>query len=283
MFLNQLEQDSKKELFLFLATLVMMASGSYSENLKEDTNDETMKEFNEIKDKLSSQDILLKHLFDNIQATEAQMLKGYMQELNHKYWVRYGCSVEYTTIKNLKHDDNQEQSVSKAAILGGIAGPVMALGIASGVMGMLGKNRNLEDTIPVDIEDITITRIDLVDVLRNYSTQVMTESILFEEKESDKNLPYLLRSGIRLYVLKNAASVVIKGNPESLSIKERKIILTELIGAGFSSGHFEEEEKELVKFIGSELGLDNEYFDEITEVMEKVFHANRELTELVNE
>ncbi|NEN75011.1 hypothetical protein F9B74_01530 [Pelistega sp. NLN82] len=70
---------------------------------------------------------------------------------------------------------------------------------------------------------------------------------------------------------------------EKLSEREKKIILTELIGAGFSSGHFDEEEKVLVKFIAAELGLDEESFEELTEAMEKFFIANKELSDLVFE
>ncbi|NOL49259.1 hypothetical protein [Pelistega europaea] len=242
MFLNQLEQDNQKELFLSLATLVMMASGSSTENIEEDADDDSLKEFNRIKASLSSQDVLLKHLFGNIQAAEAQMVKEYMQELNYKYWVYNRCAIGCTAYD---------------------------------------LDSILANSFDDDFDDDD--QVDLVNLLKVYSTQVMTENVTFEEKESDKNLPYLLRSGMRLYVLKHAASAIIKGNTEDFSTKERKIILTELIGAGFSSGHFEEEEKELVQFIGTELDLDDEYFDEITEAMEKVFIANRELTELINE
>lgn len=274
MFLNQLVEDSKKELFLSLATLVMMASDSSNRNVEEDAKDDTLKVFSKIKTSLSSQDVLLKRLFDNIQATEAQMLKEYMQELNHKYWVSDGCAIGCTT-KNLENNvsnlTGDSVNIHTAAI--GLPSALML-----GTLGLLQGKKVREEGLFAEGD-----KVYLLNLLKVYSTQVMTETFTFEEKESDKNLPYLLRSGMRLYVLKNVASVIIKGNTEAFSTKERKIILTELIGAGFSSGHFEEEEKELVQFIGSELGLDEEYFDEITEAMEKVFIANRELTELVYE
>ncbi|NEN75012.1 hypothetical protein F9B74_01535 [Pelistega sp. NLN82] len=156
MFLNQLDTDPKKNLFLSLATLVMMVSGSSTHHEGGSTS---IEELEKIKESFSPQDTVLKQLFNNIQEKEGYMLKEYMQELNHHSWLREKAWIE---------GDYMEAFT--------------------------------------DSED---NHIGLIHLLKEAITKAMTEHITFEETESDKNLPYMLRSGVRLHILKNVASTII--------------------------------------------------------------------------
>ena len=65
----------------------------------------------------------------------------------------------------------------------------------------------------------------------------------------------------------------------TLSEREKKIILCELIGAAYSSGA----EKQLLESICQTLDIDSEYIEEFDDVVAKLFKANQELAELINE
>ena len=70
---------------------------------------------------------------------------------------------------------------------------------------------------------------------------------------------------------------------ERFESKEKKIILFELIGAGYSSGHFGDDEKSLLIYICELLKIENEYIEEFFEVSERLFAINKDLTILINE
>ncbi len=65
--------------------------------------------------------------------------------------------------------------------------------------------------------------------------------------------------------------------------KEKKIILFELIGAGYSSGHFGDEERSLLLYICELLRIESEYIEEFLEVSERLFTINKDLAILINE
>lgn len=69
----------------------------------------------------------------------------------------------------------------------------------------------------------------------------------------------------------------------TLSEREKKIILCELIGAAYSSGAFETEEKQLINTICQVCSFDSEYIEEFDTVMSTLFKVNKELAELINE
>lgn len=225
MFVEQLTQEDKKSFFLSLAVLVMMVSGEV-ENLGGTLTESNLQDIEEIKNKLSFQDVFLKQLLNNIQQEELYMLKAYMRKLDLQDWLE----------------------------------PYR------------GRNGRTHLRIMRDSKD------SLIEILQKYSFNAMSETTA-----SDRNSPYKLQSDIGLYILKNVSSDIIQQKNIELSRKESKMILTELISIGFNRGSFDDEEKALVRFIGRELGLDDESFDEIAEIIEKIFFANRELTELINE
>ena len=69
----------------------------------------------------------------------------------------------------------------------------------------------------------------------------------------------------------------------TLSERDKKIILCELIGAAYSSGAFETEEKQLINTICQVCSFDSEYIEEFDTVMSTLFKVNKELAELINE
>lgn len=91
---------------------------------------------------------------------------------------------------------------------------------------------------------------------------------------------------IRQEILEKSAQIVIESKEDEfndLTIRAEKIIIFELIGTCFSSGQFEPEERQLLEKICDYMNVDKEYIDEFTEVMGKLFAANREAAELINE
>lgn len=96
----------------------------------------------------------------------------------------------------------------------------------------------------------------------------------------------LTMSIVKIYILKRTAGELISIRQKStgyLNSKEKKIILFELIGAGYSSGVFEDSEKSLLLYICNLLEIENDYIDEFVEVSESLFTINKNLATLINE
>lgn len=68
-----------------------------------------------------------------------------------------------------------------------------------------------------------------------------------------------------------------------LSINDKKIILCELVGAGFSSGSLDDVEKKLLQAICQILELDLAYLNEFIALMGAVFRVQKSLSDLINE
>lgn len=68
-----------------------------------------------------------------------------------------------------------------------------------------------------------------------------------------------------------------------LSINDKKIILCELVGAGFSSGSLDDAEKKLLQAICQILELDLAYLNEFIALMGAVFRVQKSLSDLINE
>ncbi|QEY24611.1 hypothetical protein D0T90_09150 [Neisseria animalis] len=86
-------------------------------------------------------------------------------------------------------------------------------------------------------------------------------------------------------LLKTAEDVIsYKGKEaDDLTERDKKIIVFELIGAGFSSGAFEDSERKLLEHICQLLKVDSEYIEEFTEVMGRLAAVNKEVADLINE
>lgn len=96
----------------------------------------------------------------------------------------------------------------------------------------------------------------------------------------------LTLSNVKNYVLKYTAKKLFSMRKESISYlksKEKKIMLFELIGVCYSSGHFNDVEKDLLIYICELLSIENEYIEEFLDISERLFAINKELTILINE
>lgn len=96
----------------------------------------------------------------------------------------------------------------------------------------------------------------------------------------------LTTSNIKNYILERTADELISIRKKSighLNSKEKKIILFELVGAGYSSGYFEDRGKSLLLHICKSLDIEIDYIDEFIEVSERFFSINTELETLINE
>lgn len=102
------------------------------------------------------------------------------------------------------------------------------------------------------------------------------------DADSMKSL-FLTLPQIKSEVLENTACTVIDESKATLNDKIKKIILFELIGAGFSDGYFDESEKHLFNKICQWLDIEKEYVEEFLELASSFFTLNNDITDLINE
>lgn len=88
---------------------------------------------------------------------------------------------------------------------------------------------------------------------------------------------------IKQQILHDAATQVIAQYYGKISPRECKVIGFELLGAAYSSGKIEDEEKALLQHIFNRLDIDPEYLPEFEAVMGKIFVAYKEAIELIAE
>ena len=91
---------------------------------------------------------------------------------------------------------------------------------------------------------------------------------------------------VKQQILHDAASQVISqyyGYYGKISSRACKVIAFELLGAAYSSGKIEDEEKALLQYIFNQLNIDPEYLPEFEAVMGKIFVAYKEAIELIAE
>lgn len=250
MFLNQLSTPLQKALFLELAILVMMAS-------HDDDASEQMAKYNS--------DAVLSKFLASINTKEAEMLKEYQKEVftNTKYQ-----NIDFLEKTFSKYIDGFNKSL---------------------------KNAYGSDKQFPTLRDVLKTVIDEVLAQYGNNPEVKQEVIqyLLANGEDILNLnPQKIQScmaslpKIKQEILQHTVRAAFKPKQEmglTLSEREKKIILCELIGAAYSSGAFEAEEKQLLESICQTLDIDSEYIEEFDDVMAKLFKVNQELAELINE
>lgn len=257
MFLNQLSIPLQKALFLELAMLVMMAS-------HDDDASEQMAEYNS--------DAVLSKFLASISTKEAEMLEEYQKELFT------GCN----------YNDNFIE-LSFADYIKGFDDDLdVQTWISGDVVYSSGEN------FPI-FKVALRTVIDMVLAQYGNNPEVKQEVIqyLLANGEDILNLnPQKIQScmaslpKIKQEILQHTVRAAFKPKQEmglTLSEREKKIILCELIGAAYSSGAFEAEEKQLLESICQTLDIDSEYIEEFDDVMFKLFKVNQELAELINE
>lgn len=260
MFLNQLAHPVSKALFLELATLVMMAEeekGSIGERVSQ-IAEET--------------DSNLYPLLISIQPSEEEMLYAYEKE----------ADLEINDFDSV-FDKNQSDFIEKY-ILNAVPnnfdeelkyidsndGFQPFIKILSDSTSKIIIEFTQDETIKKQIIEKLITNgEDILKLSPQMTRRIMVSLPEIKEQILKLTAKKLLES--RSIILNNATN------------KERKIIAFELLGAGYSSGRFEDAEKRLVAYIYELLDVDAEYLEEFGEVMGRMFAINKEAADLINE
>lgn len=246
MFLKDLNEELQKTLFLELAALIMMAEGD------ETTTSQKIKEID-----LDNKSYIF---FQNIDEHEVNALTEYATELG---------KFNFDGLFSVK-------SVRPSGFGGSSFGSA---------------NRNYEYDLRSILEKQANLALEEYSQLEEFKKEVMLSIISSGEDVLNINPAmterFMLNVPIvRKEILKRTAKELIsikQKNIENFESKEKKIILFELIGAGYSSGHFGDDEKSLLLYICESLNIENEYVEEFLEVSEKLFTINKELTILINE
>lgn len=244
MFLNQLSKPAYKELFLELTILIMMAEGDESTTAKK------------ILDDVEEKDLLLQIFWLAISEPEMEMISQYAEE---------AAVEDFRSINKLIYfsDFNiDERGINKTF-------ENISYVLKQSIKFILDKYSD-NKYIKTEILQILINNnYDVLDI-----TPEITKKVIL-------SLPQ-----IRQEVLDNAVQILIKekyNDIENIRMKEKKIILFELIGAGFSSGYFVEEERKVIENICQIMDIDLEYIEDFSEIIERMLTVNREANELINE
>lgn len=246
MFLKDLNEESQKTLFLELAALIMMAEGD------EATTSQKIKEVN-----LDNKSYVF---FQNIDENEIKALTEYSEAFG-----RYTFD-DLFSVKSIR------TSISFGSTFGS-------------------ANKNYEYDLRSILEEQADLALEEYSQLEDFKKEVMLRIISNGEDVLNINSAMvekfmLSTSIIRRDILKRTVKELIAIRQETIDnfkSKEKKIILFELIGAGYSSGHFGDDEKSLLIYICELLKIENEYVEEFLEVSEKLFTIKKELAILINE
>ena len=252
MFLKELQEESQKTLFLELTALIMMAEGD-----KETTSKQIKKV------KLDNKSYAF---FQNIDENEVKVLSEYAVELGE-------VDLDDLFSKGHTSSNGNFKSASTAALA--------HLNIA------VNTRYKLRSTL----EDQANLVFDEYSQLEDFKKEVMLSLISSGIDVLNINPKMiegamLTTSILKQDILKRTAKELISIRKDALgnfNNKEKKIMLFELIGAGYSSGHFGDDEKALLIYICELLNIENEYIEEFLELSERLFAINKDLIILINE
>lgn len=146
------------------------------------------------------------------------------------------------------------------------------------------KNSNLSDILA---EEVTA-------VLSTYGKDEATKKKVLDNLiNNDVNLvdidadsmksEFLKLPELKKEALENTAQVLIEDSNILFSEKNKKIILFELIGAGFSDGYFDQSEEHLIHKICHWLNIEKEYVNEFLELSTSMFTLCNDISDLINE
>lgn len=264
MFLKNLKKKPQKTLFLELATLIMMAEGSQST---------TSEKIQKLESKSKSY-----IFFQNIDENEINVLNAYAEELEVEnidglFSLNSTADAEAVAIamrhfrQNIFEQSEKDRRDIEAAI-----------------------NSNGFKLMTV-LEEQTASTLSEYSRLDDFKKEVMSN--IFSSGEDVLNINpamierFMLDTPImKQDILKRTVKELVAVKQETIErfeSKEKKIILFELIGAGYSSGHFGDDEKSLLIYICELLSIENEYIEEFLEVSERLFAINKDLAILINE
>ena len=281
MFLHELKDNLKKMLFIELATLILMAEGddkvtpSFSETFQNEGLDDI--NLNDISSKNFSSFMAGHTLTHNIDEGEVEIFEQYAKELKLRFHqfedghydeeINVGVLLDssYSSYQNFLNDDGQIIIGKEEPGDEGLTSLSYALGQASKFVMEESQGSN-------EIKELVIS---IVSNNLNANPIKIKEEIL--------KLP-----SIQQKILERAADILIKTKSDfdhmsPYTEREKKIMLFELIGSGFASGHFEDQEKSLLTKICVLMDIEKEYIDEFTDVTTRLFVVNKELAELINE
>lgn len=246
MFLMYLEKDEQKKLFMQLATVVMMAEGD-----------------------ISTASTLI--IDENISNADKDHTLTFWQSLSENELLAlgsYALECRYIDASSSKRSDDK---FGKKEILEDI---ISTSGYSIGLRKILSNqivtaietNKDNQDFKKQVVDNFMANNGDLV----NLNGDIMKSEFL--------KLPQ-----IKAEVLENTAQEIIESYDSKLDEKLKKIILFELIGAGFSDGYFDDSEKNLFHKICQWLDIDEEYVDEFLELATSFFTLTNDITDLINE
>ena len=259
MFLKDLDKESQKILFLELAALIMMAEGNKLTTSEKIKKLEPRTKRYAVIPKLDSEikkykcfhtldSESKKYLFlQNIDENEINALETYAKELE------------------IKCIDFQSFLYSRKNMI-----EIMSSQKEFELMNVLEKE--------------TISVLDKYDQLDELKKEIILSNFLNSEEAAEDFILTMLI--VENYILKRTAGELIsirQKNIGHLNSKEKKILLFELVGAGHSSGYFEDREKSLLLHICKLLDIESDYIDEFVEVSERLFKINAEIENLIDE
>lgn len=316
MFLNQLPTRLHKALFLELAMLVMMAShdDDASEQISEFTSDEVLKKFlasisskeaemlqeyqNELfkSDKNDidfNSDFIELSLNQQYRAFDSSLIASsfYNPEPDESYagddaerneaigvvTIKPTFSFSRPSVFSLFGDDSERKDACVSQLLNHLnisrdsekKFPTFWWVLDNAIDDILGKYANDAD-IKQEVMQYLISKGE--DILTLTPTKIRASMASLPQIKQE-----ILQKAVQtVFTLKVAIGL-------TLSEREKKIILCELIGAAYSSGAFETEEKQLINTICQVCSFDSEYIEEFDTVMSTLFKVNKELAELINE
>lgn len=251
MFLKELQEESQKTLFLELTTLIMMAEGD-----KETTSKQIKKV------KLDNKSFAF---FQNIDENEVKVLLEYAVELGE---------VDLDDLFSKDHASNA-----------GLFGHATLSGMMSNI------EQNTKYKLRSILEEQANLAFDEYSQLEDFKKEAMltlissgVDVLKINPKMIEEAM--LTTSILKQKILRHTAKELISIKKDTLGkfeSKEKKIILFELIGAGYSSGHFGDDERSLLLYICELLHIESEYVEEFLEVSERLFKINKDLLVLINE
>ena len=318
MFLNQLSTPLQKALFLELAMLVMMAShdDDASEQMAKYSSDAVLSKF--LASISTKEEKMLKEYqkeaFTSAMYQDIDFVKKSLNTIDFKDAAIAGGLFETISQHGdagaeflISHRAGVEGAKFGAAIGGGISAVSNAIAVWTG-------NKELGDAVIDTAKDTLVEAYSYSSADRFPTLRVVLKTVIDEVLAQYGNdvevkqevMQYLLTNGedilnlnpqkiqgcmaslpkIKQEILQRSVQAVLEPKQTmgiTLSEREKKIILCELIGAAYSSGAFEAEEKQLLESICQTLDIDSEYIEEFDDVVAKLFKANQELAELINE
>lgn len=259
MFLHELKKNKQKILFIQLTTLIMMAEGS---------KETTAKALKKSDDSSNITDIF----WENIDDKEMEILRQYIGEIG-------GVEQLQTTSKGFMGVNTNTNTNVPGFLIGSVRGTETQNSIPKILKSILHDElKNQSKTITKKYGNDENFKKDFVQKLVDNGEDILNITPKLIRKMM------LTNPVIQQEVLESTADALITATDNSLfAMREKKIVLFELIGAGFSSGAFEVQEKQLVTKICKLLDVDNEYIEEFTDVASRLFDVNKEINDLINE